>query len=194
MDFFNKIKDQIMSRGSKKNMQDLLILFIIGLIMVLTYNFFTSKEKEQQGYVEVKPQTETQAPVGYEEEMEQKLTDTLSHIEGAGKVKVMIYFQSGAESVPAYSQNSSNSVTEETDSDGGKRITNENTSSETVITTNEAGGSKPFIIEEVKPKISGVIVVAEGAGNPEVKYKLYEAVKTLFNVEYNKVNVYPMKK
>lgn len=194
MDFMNKIKDRFIKRGSKKNMQDLLALFIIGLILVIAYNFFASPENQSPGYVEINPENESQPAASYEESIEQELTETLSQIEGAGKVKVMIYFQSGSESVPAYSSNDSNRVTEETDSDGGKRVTNESNKSTTVVTTNEGGGSKPFILTELKPKISGVIVVAEGASNPEVKYKLYEAVKTLFNVEQYKVNVYPMKK
>jgi stage III sporulation protein AG len=102
--------------------------------------------------------------------------------------------ESGSEAIPAYSQNNSNKITEENDSNGGKRITNENTNSNTIVTTNEGGINKPFIVKEVKPKISGVIVISEGASNPDVKYKLYEAVKTVFNLQQYKINIYPRQK
>jgi stage III sporulation protein AG len=106
----------------------------------------------------------------------------------------MISFESGSESVPAFNSNNSKKVTEENDSSGGKRTTNENTVSTDVVTSNEAGGSKPFITKEMKPVISGVIVIAEGAANPDVKYELYEAVKTVFNISQLKVKVLPMEK
>jgi len=196
MNYYEKLKNFIINRGNKKNIQDLTSLFIIGLIIVLTFNFFREPTNTSPGYIEVNTNKEEIKTVAtsYEEKMNQELTDVLSNIEGAGKVKVMIYFESGTESVPAYSQSTSNRVTEENDGNGGKRITNENNNSNTIVTTNEGSGSRPFIIKELKPKISGVIVVAEGASNPDVKYKLYEAVKTVFNLEQYKINIYPMQK
>lgn len=196
MDFMNKLKEYFMKRDTKKNIQDLLIIFIVGLMIVILYNFFTPS-KTSPGYIEVLSSNEkpvSKAAADYEDKLKQELTDTLSLIEGAGKVKVMIYFESGNESVPAFSENQSNRVIEETDSDGGKRITNENNNSTNVITSNENGSSKPFVIKEIKPKISGIIVIAEGASNPEIKYRLYEAVKTVFNIAQYKINVYAMQK
>lgn len=193
----NKIKETILARGAKRNIQDLIIIFIIGLSLVILYNFFSSNKVPSPGYVEVNKTAEAQessANLSYEDKMTQELTDVLEQIEGAGKVKVMIYFNSGSEVVPAYSENESNRVTEESDSDGGKRTTNEKSNSNTIVTTSEGNESRPFILKEVKPKISGIIVVAEGASNPNVKYKLYEAVRTVFNIEQYRVNVYAMEK
>lgn len=193
----NKLKETILARGTKRNIQDLIIIFIIGLSLVILYNFFSSNKVPSPGYVEVNKTAEAQessANLSYEDKMTQELTDVLEQIEGAGKVKVMIYFNSGSEVVPAYSENESNRVTEESDSDGGKRTTNEKSNSNTIVTTSEGNESRPFILKEVKPKISGIIVVAEGASNPNVKYKLYEAVRTVFNIEQYRVNVYAMEK
>lgn len=200
MNYYNKLKEYLVSRGNKKNMQNLVIIFIIGLIIVIAANFFFSPENSTPGYVEVKAVNSQEKSVSspstssYEERLKQELVDVLSQIEGSGKVKAMIYFESGSESVPAFNYNDSTKVTEENDGNGGKRVTNEDTNSTSVVTTNEGGGSKPFILKEVNPKISGVIVIAEGAGNPDVKYRLYEAVKTVFNIEQYKVNIYPMQK
>lgn len=202
MGYFDKVKKFIQSRGNKKNINDLIIILIIGLIIVIVANFFISPENVSPGYVEVnsnnneeKAGVNTAMPAGgYEENLKQELTNTLTQIDGAGRVKVMIYFETGSESVPAFNQTDSTKVTEENDGSGGKRLTNEKNSTVTVVDVNEGGGSKPFILKEVKPKITGIIVIAEGADDPNVKYKLYEAVKTVFSIEQYKVNIYPMEK
>ena len=45
---------------------------------------------------------------------------------------------------------------------------------------------------EKKPKIRGVIVVAEGASDIGVKLNLYNAVQTVLQVEASKVDVFEM--
>lgn len=197
MDWYNKVKNFLTNRGMKKNMQDLIYIFIIGLIIVIAASFFaTPQSKKTAGYIDsgTVNNTNNTANLSYGDKMKAELTDVLGKIEGAGKVSVMITFEGSDEVIPAYSQNNSTKVTEENDGSGGKRVTNENTSSTTVVTTNEGGNTKPFITKEVNPKISGIIVIAEGAGNPDVKYKLYEAVKTVFNLQQYKVNIYAMEK
>lgn len=196
MNYLEKLKDYLIRRGAKKNMDDLLVIFAVGLIIVLAWNFFTQPGKMSSGYVEVEQSNEQveNVNISYEEKLENELTDMLSQIEGAGKVKVMIYLEGGSEVVPAYSSNNSSKVTEENDSSGGKRVTNENINQSNIVMTNENGQNKPFIVKELSPRISGVIVVAEGAGNPDVKYRLYEAVKTVLNLQQFKINIYPMTK
>lgn len=196
MDYYNKLVKYLKNRDRKKNIQDLVCIFIIGVIILIVANFFLTSTKSTNSSkavsstsVSVKSEPET-----YEDKVKDELVEALGKIKGAGKVEVMMYFESGSELIPAYSENNSTRVIEETDGDGGKRVTNENNSATTVVTTTESGGSKPLITKELNPKITGVIVIAEGADNPEVKYNLYEAVKTLFNIQQYKVNIYPMQK
>lgn len=194
MEYFDKLKDYFSKRGKKKNIQDLISLFLIGLIIVIASSFFSTKQGKStgSGTVNTANSGSSGTTLSYEDQMKQELKSVLTQIKGAGKVDVMIYFDSGDEEIPAFSQNNSTKVTEENDGTGGKRVINENTSSTTVVTTTDGGGTKPFVEKELKPKISGVIVIAEGAGNPDVKYKLYEAVKTVFGIEQYRVNIYPM--
>jgi stage III sporulation protein AG len=56
------------------------------------------------------------------------------------------------------------------------------------------GNNEPFILKTYKPKIVGVIVLAEGAENSKIKYELEQAVSKLYNLSLDKVNVYSMKK
>lgn len=200
MGYFNKFKNYVMNRGNKRNMQDLVVILVIGLIIVIAANFFMPPAKISPGYVEVNTDNSKAASTNavntgsYEGNLKQELISILSQIDGAGNVDAMIYYNSGSESVPAFNYNDSTKVTEEDDGNGGKRVTNEDDNSVSIVTTNDGGGTQPFITKEIKPKVCGVIVIAEGADNPDIRYKLYEAVKTLFNMDDVKVNIYPMQK
>lgn len=46
------------------------------------------------------------------------------------------------------------------------------------------------MLREIKPQVRGVIVVAEGAEDIEVKMRLYDAVKTVLQVSGDRVQVY----
>ena len=60
--------------------------------------------------------------------------------------------------------------------------------------TSADGKNEPFIIKVNKPRITGVVVVAEGAENSKIKYEIEQAVSKLYNLSLDKVNVYTMKK
>ena len=197
MKFYERLKDYFVKRGMKKNINDLISIFIIGLIVVITANFFYSQNKKpsfNNNQNTVEAEKKELVAKSYEDKVKDELTEILGNIDGAGKVLVMINFDSGGESFPAFNTNNSTRVTEENDGDGGKRITNESNNSTNIVNTTDGGINKPFITKEIKPKINGVIVISEGAADSEIKYKLYEAVKTVFNLEQCSVNVYPMQK
>ncbi len=59
------------------------------------------------------------------------------------------------------------------------------------VVTNSEGGM--IVLKEIKPKVKGVIVVAQGAEDIEVKEMLYEAVKTVLGISGNRVEVYSSK-
>ena len=53
---------------------------------------------------------------------------------------------------------------------------------------------QPLIVKKNKPKVTGVLVVAEGAEDKVTEYRIRKAVTNLFDIPDNQVNVYPMKK
>ena len=54
------------------------------------------------------------------------------------------------------------------------------------------GDNEPFILETRKPKVVGVMVVAEGAKDSKVKSNIEKAVINLYDIPANKVNVFSM--
>ena len=130
----------------------------------------------------------------YEQQQKTDLKNILKKMNGVGDVEVMMSFENGEQKVPAYDKNSQKSTTEETDNQGGKRVNNQNTDGESIVMTTADGNNEPFILTTYKPRIIGVIILAEGASNSKTKYEIEQAVSKLYNLSLDKVNVYSMKK
>lgn len=130
----------------------------------------------------------------YEEKQKTDLINILKKMNGVGDVDVMITFENGEQKVPAYDKTEQKSTTEETDTQGGKRVNNQNNDNSKVVMTQNDGKNEPFILTTYKPKIVGIVIVAEGAENSKTKYEIEQAVSKLYNLSLDKVNVYSMKK
>lgn len=156
-----------------------------------------TEQKDQETMASKKNETETvmengTAQTDYVREMENRLKETLSAIEGAGRVEVMITLEDMGESVVEKDTVKESSDLQETDQEGGIRKDRKvQVSGETVY---EEGGSEktPFIGKEITPKIAGVLVVAQGGENTVVKQNISEAVMALFQIDVNRIKVVKM--
>lgn len=118
------------------------------------------------------------------DELESKLEDILSKIEGAGEVDAMITYEASEQIEPAFNSNATKEETTEKDSQGGERTVTTSSENKTMITSGE---NKPVVIKTSEPKIKGVLVVATGASDPAVKQTLYNAVQTSLQVSGHQV-------
>lgn len=110
----------------------------------------------------------------------------------SGKVNVLVTYSQTSEVVAMYNENNSTSHTSETDSEGGTRTTEEETINKEVIFTDENGSSVPATQTIINPKIEGVIVTAEGAGDANVKTNIIAAVEAVTGVPTHKIQVFSM--
>lgn len=108
----------------------------------------------------------------YVENLENKLSGTLSGVKNAGKVSVLIMVDGCIEMIYATDEK----IVEE----NGKK---------TVTTTIVTSAGKPMEIGKKYPDIIGVVVVAGGADNIEVKMALLDAVTTSLKISCNKVQI-----
>ncbi len=123
--------------------------------------------------------------VSAEDELEQRLMETLSCVRGAGKVKVMITYDTGSEIVPAMNTDITSSV-----SISGENQTR--TESSSPVTAYQNGENQAIVLMEKQPVVRGVIVVAQGAADISVRLKLQTAVQAVLGVEAEKVEVLEM--
>jgi len=189
--------------NSKKKVMNLIILLLCGVLMILiadiSSNLTNKKVIDKESTVEVNNEinTNTQNTISnasYEESIKKELLDTLSTIEGVGKISVMIYFEGGVSEILAMNNTDSNKRTEEKDNEGGLRVTTENDRNENVVLVNQAGETKPFVLKRYNPIINGVVIVAEGAYDSLVRQRLLMATRTVLNLSSNKVSIMPMER
>ncbi|MBD7910016.1 MULTISPECIES: stage III sporulation protein AG [Clostridium] len=191
---FNELKKILKDKKVSNSLAVLLILaFVLIAINILLPKFITTGTSKNQNEVKtVADETVSGATKNYEEEQKKELINILKKIQGTGNVDCMITFESGEVKVPAYDIDKQNNTTEETDKDGGKRVNKQQNDSSKVVMSSKNGDNEPFILENYKPKVIGVLVVAEGAKNSKVKSDIEKAVENLYGLPANKVNVYTM--
>jgi len=192
-DLLEKIKKHLENmNNNKKFINNLFIILIISIIFLIIANYILDSRKAT-----VSTESEFKSQISYEEEvdysayLEKKLENILSKLDGVGKVNVMVTLENSVEKVTATNTTKSSENIVENDGEGGTRQVQREDLTTQVVTRGSDGSL--LVVKEIKPKVLGVIVVAEGAEDPEVKEKLYEAVKTVLGVKGNQVQVYPSK-
>ena len=125
-------------------------------------------------------------------ELEIRLKDILSKIQGVGEVEVLINYSESSEIVPMYNENTKSSNTEETDTSGGTRTIQETDSQKEIIYQENSGEKTPITQKVVEPKIEGAIITAKGANNAEVKAKIIQAVEAVTGLATHKIQVFEM--
>lgn len=190
MNFIEKLKLYLEDMDTKTLVRNLSIVLLAGAIILISSSIFLKKDgKDDLPSMDVSTKEKSKIEIeNYAEALEKKLEYILSHISGVGDVNVMITLEETTEKIPAINTTQNQENTKEEDSQGGIREVNREDSTSQVIT--ESGEGNLVILKEKKPKVRGVIVVAEGAGNLQIEEKLYNAVKTVLDIPGNKVEIY----
>jgi len=180
------------------------LMLVVGVfIMMLSGPLFRSASTEgrreldipteRQAYA-IAPTVETHQTHVYERALERRLEEALSLVDEAGRVRVLVSFAQGRETVFAVDRNINNSVTREEDAQGGTRYqSSQQGQDKTLIITDRAGMDRPLVIKETEPVVGGVIIIAEGGDNVLVQDALIRATSTLLGIEINRVQVMKMR-
>lgn len=153
-----------------KNNKTIKYVVICILFIVLVLLFFSGTfNKESQDVSE-------DTLIEYSKRLEERLSDVLSEVSGAGEVEVVISFEGGSEKVLAM-----------------KTITKDLANCKEIEETPIVVNGKTVVLKELAPKISGVLIVCEGANNIAVRSKLVSATKSLLDVENEKIEILTMK-
>ena len=178
-------------RGMKR--EQWLICGLAGLLLlVIAVPVKQKEQKKTQEEVTVQSQepTDDQIRQSYEKQLE----SVLSQVEGVGAVQVAVAMEStGKKQVEKDSPEDTSTSSEKGDS-GTERTSQTVTTGETTVYEDTGdGGQIPYISSSTYPEIRGVIVVAQGGGNPVIVQQIQEAVMALFHVEAHEIKVLKMK-
>lgn len=155
-------------QGDKKTLDLLLLLGLAGMALLCLSEWLPA---------DAEPQEPAQAPVAqesvdsYTAQLETRLEEMITEVDGAGRCRVMVTLAAGKETVYA------------TDTEEG-----ENTSrSEHVLLGEQA------LVESVQsPQIQGVAVVCEGGGDIVVQNTVTELIRALTGIGANHITVTKM--
>ena len=189
------------NKNNKKKIENLIFFVVILIVTIIMINIIWNGDKNKSNK-EIQNDTSKQlantntssieVSSNTTNELEIKLEEILSKIQGVGEVKVFINYSESNEIIPMYNQNTKTSNTEEIDTSGGTRKIEE-TDSQKEIIYEESDGEKTVITQKiVEPQIEGAIITAKGAGSAEVKTSIIQAVEAVTGLATHKIQVFEM--
>ncbi|WP_409289203.1 stage III sporulation protein AG [Peribacillus sp. SCS-37] len=125
----------------------------------------------------------------YEKQYEVLLKDALEDVAGIEDVTVMVNVESSEKKIFEKNKVIRRQITNEEDRDGGKRQVEDSSTDEQLVLTRDGEKEVPLVVQTEKPSIRGVLVVAKGADNIEVKKWIREAVTRVLDVSSHRVSV-----
>ena len=146
---------------------------VIGVLMIAASSVF---QKNIESSTEEKFDEKA-----YIENLENRISDMVSNIQGAGSSRVMINIVSTTEYV--YVKENKKSYDSSSD-------TSKSEIEDSVLTMTDSNGNEyALVTKEIMPEISGVTVICDGGGDASVKAAVISAVSTVLNIGANKVCV-----
>ena len=190
------------NQNNKKKIENLVFFVIVLIITIVIINIIWNGDKNSSNSESVKNDTSKQlasknttwleVSSSTTNELEIRLKEILSKIQGVGEVEVLINYSESSEIVPMYNENTKTSNTAETDTSGGTRTIQETDSQKEIIYEENDGEKTPITQKVVEPKIEGAIITAKGANNADVKSSIIQAVEAVTGLAPHKIQVFEM--
>ncbi len=186
--------------NDKRKIENLVFFVVILIITVVVINIIWNGNKVTN-HQDTNDTTKTLAKnndtnIENEENttdnLEQKLKNILSKIQGVGSVEVCLNYSESSEVVAMYNENSKTSTTEESDTSGGNRKVQSTDTQKDIIYKEDNGQKTPITQKIIKPKIEGAIITAKGVDNATVKSNVIQAVEAVTGLATHKIQVFEM--
>nr|WP_053368927.1 stage III sporulation protein AG [Bacillus sp. FJAT-27245] len=190
-------------QGKKTKYQYMALVLCLGAAFMLIGNLFLPGGKEDEAALQVatgqgsgdvaafgqKKQARKSTLSDYEQAYENQLKEALEDMLGVGEATVMVNLDSTESKVLEKNTVTKRQMTNERDRDGGTREVEDASVDEQLVLIRNGDKEEPIVIETKKPEIRGVLVVAKGADNIEVKKRIIEAVTRALGVPSHRVAV-----
>ena len=194
-----KITNKVEEKGNKKTLENLIVLVIILVITIIFINYIWNGDKKEavlkdtsQKQLDLK-NTKIEKVEVSNDNLEFEIENVLRKLDGVEDVSVLITYEETNRVVPMYNEDTQESVTEETDNQGGVRTINENSSKKEVVYEEDNGIKKVVTGKIITPQIKGAVVMAKGANNINVKTNIIQVVQAATGLATHKIQVFEMK-
>lgn len=170
--------EEILKDKSKTKI--IMIVGILGIVLIFTSILLptNTKSKDEKNISLTTKQ--------YEKELEDKIGELVSRIEGVGNSKVTVTLENGVENVYANTQKKS---TNKSNTNSNGQNTQKSDSEQEVVIIDGKNGKEALMVTQKEPTVKGVVVVCDGADNIKTEKMIKEAVTTSLNIKSNRVSV-----
>lgn len=150
-----------------------LLVILVGVLLLTSGMQPASNAQEQAA---------EQADHGFDlQAFQQSVADSLSQIDGAGRVTVLLSLETGEESVYAADVSKSSQTTDNN--------SNESYESTTSILSDGSYGEAPILIKSKYPTFRGAVILCEGADDDAVRLQIVHAVSALCGISSDCISV-----
>lgn len=168
---FIKIKDGENNNNHKRKIENLVVFIVILIITIIMINTIWNSDSKKDSQDEIDTgkilakvsedkTIDNNSFQNASSNLEEKLKNILSKIDGVGKVDVLITYSESSKVTAMYNEDNTKNDTEESDTQGGNRKVSQTSTKKEVIYTEENGKKVPVTQSVVNPKIEGAIVTA----------------------------------
>ena len=143
-----------------------LLILLVGILMMLPGGGAEKEKAERRG--------ETGSFQEFDlEEFEDRLSRTLSQVEGAGETTVMLSLKSGSRQVLA----------QNVERDGDEMVS-------TAVTLGKGSGTQEVVaLQTFGPQFQGALVVCPGGEDPQVRLRLSASVSALTGLGSDRISI-----
>ena len=182
----------------------ILIIALAGILILIVGNMFQTptenenpspltqnveEEPNEQEVLSTKDENNSNIVADLVESYETDLTELLEVMEGVSEVEVMVNLDSTNQKVYEKNLIVGTQSTEETDQNGGQRVVEDVTEEQQVVIIRQGDKEMPLVVQTKKPEVRGVLVVAKGVENLQVKQWVTEAVSRVLDVPSHRISV-----
>lgn len=164
---------------SEKRVRVLAALGALGILLICLSEFLPQSKQTETGQ-----ETTAQSEADFCQQTEEKLSETIAEMQGAGRVKVMLTLESSDERIYA--------TDEKSDIKTGSNTTQKSYDAQYVL-IDSASGDGGMLLKTNAPQVKGVIIVCDGGDDPTVVNQITNAVCATLGIGANRVSVLKMK-
>ncbi|WP_240468647.1 stage III sporulation protein AG [Gracilibacillus sp. YIM 98692] len=208
-EWLSKIKANVTNSNKKlTKFQYMALIGLVGVFILLVSNLFgvnqtestlpdsslsveDDREEEEEAWKQNETKNVTDKIKEIEDSYEKDLIPLLENIVGVSNVEIMINLEATTEQVYQKDLVIGSQITNETDQNGGTRKIDDETREQSVVIIRQGEQEVPLLVQTKKPDVRGVLVVAEGADNLEVKKWIMDSVSKVLDVGAHRISVMP---
>lgn len=169
---FTEKLSSIKGKVGKKSQMALVGVLVIIMLIIFFRGIGGSTEAESSKSITETPKIESD----YVTNLETRLESIVSSIKGIGKVQAFVMTETSVETIYA--------TDEDQDTSEG-----ESASTSEIVFSKDGSTSMPVVKLEIYPEITGILIVAEGAGDEKLRLMVLNAVCVALDIENSKIEV-----